>query len=493
MRALFLFLAMAMPAFATTGLRMSINLQTKAVTMTNVVAVRESVEVTLVSIGTSSPGDLTLRLTTLGTGTTQTLAQCASFVASGTNAVGTLDLNTEELVNAFSNKSAMTVLSFNAAVWDSVQSRLLGSAVFPIMNNPYAPGMPAPTPAASNIVYLTGASEFDGVVAGVSTQTAFTVSGSNVIIAIAQANGGAATNGINGVTLVEANANGFALSTNWLTLTLKTNYSAAAGTLSGAYSTSALLTLAVSGTNVVGGIDDAVSSVATGAVRRSGDTNMTGQFIVAGKTPALSITYTNNAWQLVRLGVGQEAQGGGAVFIFRSITNYVELYADTNSPAARGPLARKSSSSGFATIWDRHNDGTGSGLDADLIDGIDSTAFATGAPIYSLTGQNGSGLTNIQASAIAAGGVLPALDGSALTNLPSSGGAGSQTPWTNTVNAAGYGLTNAALVQWSAVTNYQWIRWVGTNPVEAILFNASGGVTGKVERYNGADFIFSYP
>lgn len=102
----------------------------------------------------------------------------------------------------------------------------------------------------------------------------------------------------------------------------------------------------------------------------------------------------------------------------------------------------------------------------------------------------GSGLSNLQASALVPGSVLPALDGHNLTNLPvyiASGGTVAQTstgavltitggggsaalsPWTNNVNAAGYTLTNTLAIAWtnasisvdSGGTNIVWT--VGTN------------------------------
>jgi hypothetical protein len=55
----------------------------------------------------------------------------------------------------------------------------------------------------------------------------------------------------------------------------------------------------------------------------------------------------------------------------------------------------------------------------------------------------GSGNVVTQIAASATGGAVTQYLGTV------SGGSGSQTPWTNTVNAAGYALTNLLTVAWS--------------------------------------------
>jgi len=246
------------------------------------------------------------------------------------------------------------------------------------------------------------------------------------------------------------------------TLSLTGTATSGAGTLSGAYSTSALLTLAVSGTNVVGGLSSAVATggqwnasvAAVGLVASNAVASTGGVYSVAAELQmlfpddsGLIMQYdgTNSGINLIAVGSGVGVGVGG---ITLSSTAPIDLNGSRVSIQSPVNLAGNTISNGAFV-------GNASGL--------------TNLPIYA------TGATVTQTST-----------GTVLTI---TGGGGAQSPWTNTVNAAGYSLTNALQVQWAAVTNYQWIRWVGTNPVEAILVNASGGVTGRVMRYSGADYI----
>ena len=75
-----------------------------------------------------------------------------------------------------------------------------------------------------------------------------------------------------------------------------------------------------------------------------------------------------------------------------AITNLGDLYMNPSvGPAAHleawtdGSLHLNAADGGGdpdSPIWYKGNDGAGSGLDADLLDGLSSTAFATGTPIY---------------------------------------------------------------------------------------------------------------
>ena len=244
------------------------------------------------------------------------------------------------------------------------------------------------------------------------------------------------------------------------TLSLTGTATSGAGTLSGAYSTSALMTLAVSGTNVVGGLSSAVAtggqwnaSVASVGLVASNAVASTGGVYQAATNSALSPPYPpTGSWR----------------FAGRDYT-----YDDP------GPLTWEGA---MVDIGAGNSEGNDGGGWLRLYAGSGSTygEIDTRGRING----NGSGLTNLPIYATGA----TVTQTSTGTVLAITGGV-AQSPWTNTVNAAGYSLTNALQVQWAAVTNYQWIRWVGTNPVEAILVNASGGVTGRVMRYSGADYI----
>lgn len=81
---------------------------------------------------------------------------------------------------------------------------------------------------------------------------------------------------------------------------------------------------------------------------------------------------------------------------------------------AHTSLTIRAISATTAVVWVEAIEGDGAGLT-----NLSASALSSGTvPAARLSGVNGSGLTNLSASAITPGGVLPALDGSALTNLP---------------------------------------------------------------------------
>jgi hypothetical protein len=87
-----------------------------------------AVTVTLSGFSPSAPGNLlllVLRGTTL-------VAQCAAFVASGNDAVGTLDLATAECAAAFADVAHGANRVFNLRVWDTTSQDLRGKGVLTI-------------------------------------------------------------------------------------------------------------------------------------------------------------------------------------------------------------------------------------------------------------------------------------------------------------------------------------------------------------------------
>ncbi len=147
---------MAMSAVAS-DVVMTIDVSRKTVVSTNRIAIRETVPVRLVGIDTFSPSNLVLRLTDITL--TNTYALTTNFVAAGSvtsvaygvtsvqvMATGTMDLNTAELVAFYSNRVPQFSWPFVVGLWDVGANRLLVNDRVAIMNNPYSPGMPGPSP-----------------------------------------------------------------------------------------------------------------------------------------------------------------------------------------------------------------------------------------------------------------------------------------------------------------------------------------------------------
>ncbi len=144
-------------------------------------------------------------------------------------------------------------------------------------------------------------------------------------------------------------------------------------------------------------------------------------------------------------------------------------------------------------IWQSGNDGSGSGLDADLLDGKDSTAFATGTPLYVET-YLGTGDFH---TAIFSGGTTSTYlsgDGS-LQDFPASTGGATAGVNQISINGTNYNgdLTfagDAVSAEGSTITFTQGAGSGGgtsTSDVKAIAFNS--GTTPHVITYsltNGA-------
>ncbi|MCK9520570.1 MAG: hypothetical protein M0R74_16325, partial [Dehalococcoidia bacterium] len=144
-------------ALANTTL--TIDLSNKTVAASATIAIREIVNITLVNIGTSSPADLILRIVR----ETNAYANAESFTASGTNAVGALDLNTTELVDAYKGLNPTASKQWSIAVWDTSQGSLLVNDFINIQNNPYDESMPGPSPVGVSYVLTTNAAYLNSI------------------------------------------------------------------------------------------------------------------------------------------------------------------------------------------------------------------------------------------------------------------------------------------------------------------------------------------
>ena len=129
---------------ANTTVIMTIDLQGKSIRTLGRVAINEQVLVVLENIGGSSPSALTLSLIDGKT----TVASCASFIASGDNAQGTLDLSVPTITALFNAESGpLSSKSLYLTLFDATLKSLRVVTFFTIQNCAFTIGMPAPTPA----------------------------------------------------------------------------------------------------------------------------------------------------------------------------------------------------------------------------------------------------------------------------------------------------------------------------------------------------------
>jgi hypothetical protein len=123
---------------------MTIDLSSKEVTVADTISIRETVPVMIVNLGSSVPDNLTMRFLD---NDAVVYAQQVGFASYGTDsAYGTIDLNTQELVDYFEGSAMQTQRAFTMGLWDTTLNRLLVNSVVTIQNNPYSPGMPGPSP-----------------------------------------------------------------------------------------------------------------------------------------------------------------------------------------------------------------------------------------------------------------------------------------------------------------------------------------------------------
>lgn len=126
---------------STTETTLTISISAKTATVSGLVALRETATVILTGIGAATPSQLKMYLFKNGT----QVASCETFTASGSDATGSINLNTAELVALFGNVRPNAKQEVTVTVWDNTNSNLLCSDSFLIQQNPYSATMTAPT------------------------------------------------------------------------------------------------------------------------------------------------------------------------------------------------------------------------------------------------------------------------------------------------------------------------------------------------------------
>ena len=128
-----------------------IDLDTKTVTVTNSIAIRETVPIRFINIGDTHPTNIVVRV--LDAHDTNLLAFAEEFSGENGYAVGDIDLNTTELVDLFAGFPHQAPRLVSWGVWDMGRNRLLVNQLIPVHNNPYLAGMPAPNPVPPSSIY----------------------------------------------------------------------------------------------------------------------------------------------------------------------------------------------------------------------------------------------------------------------------------------------------------------------------------------------------
>lgn len=134
-----------------TAATLTVDLTTKEATLTGVIAVRETVDLTLVGGTVAHAAGYRLALISNEDDPTDDdvtpLAVCNTFAPSGSAILGELDLNTTELVAYFAGYSGRQMRCCYVAIWDVTRDNLVACDTIQIMNNPYRTGMEDPTPS----------------------------------------------------------------------------------------------------------------------------------------------------------------------------------------------------------------------------------------------------------------------------------------------------------------------------------------------------------
>jgi hypothetical protein len=141
-------------------------------------------------------------------------------------------------------------------------------------------------------------------------------------------------------------------------------------------------------------------ATASNALELSGGT-ISGTLTLTNSTGVIAFGTNNNEYNYI--GFSPALDGGAAAFILaNNITNSFMLYTATNGAASwGGSVARGDLDGNLYTLWDIANDGSGSGMNSDLLDGNDSSYF-----------RNAASLTNV--------GAMAGINAGAATNFPST-------------------------------------------------------------------------
>jgi len=116
----------------------------KALTAAGSVAAREAVEVTLADLGSRVDEGLLLRIV----GQSGLVAVCEGWTADGDDAVGTLNLNTDELIAEMGDLFLGGRRSFKLVLWSLTDQEMIGECWLSIRANPMGEDESEPQPVA---------------------------------------------------------------------------------------------------------------------------------------------------------------------------------------------------------------------------------------------------------------------------------------------------------------------------------------------------------
>ncbi len=137
---------MATPITAT------INTTTKEAIISGTSSLRETIALTVVNIGTASAAALTAAIFD---GDNTRLAEGMSFAASGDNALGDINLNTEELIAAFALSNNRDKKTFTLVITDGATEDVLCNTKIKIIYTPDAGVTPVPV-TGDGVAYTSG-------------------------------------------------------------------------------------------------------------------------------------------------------------------------------------------------------------------------------------------------------------------------------------------------------------------------------------------------
>lgn len=122
---------------ANSTLTIAFDQSRKTLTLTGRIAIRETVTVTVTNGATLIAAGLTLKIQGRNNhGLTPPIGICTTWAASSANAVGALNLNTEEAIAAFENVGNLGDKAFNILLSTSSEPALEANSVIDILNWP---------------------------------------------------------------------------------------------------------------------------------------------------------------------------------------------------------------------------------------------------------------------------------------------------------------------------------------------------------------------
>ncbi len=137
---------------ANTAITIAVTEQTKKAVITGDPSWGETISLTISGITKSSAANLVLIiLSRVGS----LMATASSFSASGDDAIGDVNLNTDELVDYFEGVKGNVKLPFVFQIYDTVAVNNVCNDDINIMNNLYTDGLPAPSPVGTEFLEKT--------------------------------------------------------------------------------------------------------------------------------------------------------------------------------------------------------------------------------------------------------------------------------------------------------------------------------------------------